>query len=145
MVTSARLEVPTVRLLVCEIAWTEAASAIAAKERAKEITRNDADYLLKRIENDFTGEVRPYVILDIGMSIVRDAAAYTRTHRLKSQDAMHLAAAVAAMYSAPPGIEFLMATADARLSGAARTENIPVLELEPWTPGWRPAHHVPAE
>lgn len=136
---------PTARIIVCHLAYPETASAIAGKERGGHLSRPAATRLLNRLSDDFTGPVRPYVVLAAGPTIINDAAGYTRSHRLRGYDAVHFAMALAARASAPPGTGFHFVTSDEQLVRAGRIEGFQVLELPTWQPAPRPsAKAVPA-
>lgn len=134
LVRSARLETPTVRIVVLGLALPEAAAAIASKERSGHLTHAQADRALARLFEDFEGEVRPFVVMDPGSLIMGDAGRIAREHALKGYDSVQLAGAIAAHHSTPAGVRFTLFTADEDLARAARTENLDVVDLQPWEP-----------
>lgn len=134
MLRSARAERPTARVLVCTLALPETASAIVSKEAGRHITRSVATRLLDRLKQDFTGEHRPHIVIEVNEWITSDAANHTRAYKLRGYDAVQLATALAARASTPPDTEFYFVTADGALANAARAENFDVKELPVWQP-----------
>ena len=128
VIKSATMENPTVLAVVCDIARVEVASAIARKEFEGSVAPGLAERLRAQLEQHFTKDPKPYLIVHAS-SVLADAATYARTYRLKSMDAIQLAAALAAKYLAPFGAEFEFYCADGKLCAAARAENFNVIQL----------------
>lgn len=124
MVSSATLETPVARIIVCDIALAEVESALARKEADRTIQRAEAERLRERVRHDFLhADPKPYQIIHAS-SLIGDSGQWSRQYGLKSLDAIQLAAALAAKYSTPPGIRFIFVCADGRLCEAAGAENI---------------------
>ena len=129
MVGQAVLARPTIRIVVCDIALSEAESAVARKERDREITTAQAERYLELIRTDFLlREPRPYQIVSAS-SVVQDAGGLSRLYGLKSMDAIQLAAALAVRSALPPGSDFVFVCADGKLCNAAAAENFPLHTL----------------
>lgn len=61
--------------------------------------------------------------------VSQDVPSIIRRYRLKPGDAVHVAAALAARYSSPAGVQFVFVTSDANQGNAARAEG-----FEVWDP-----------
>ncbi|HUF69816.1 MAG TPA: type II toxin-antitoxin system VapC family toxin [Longimicrobiales bacterium] len=130
IIAAARAEPPATRVLVSVVAFPEVASAVSRRARPPQsIDATTADRLLARLDADFFGPVRPYVLVNTNEWIARDAASHTRTHKLRGYDAVHLATALACRHSAPLGTDFVFVSADDDLIDAASAEGFVVEEI----------------
>lgn len=125
----ARAAEPTARVIVSILAYTEAASAVSRREAAGELSRRQANQLMRHLTQDFEGDRRPYEIIDVTGGIAHHAPVLARTHRLRAYDAIQLATALAARAATPEGIEFVFATTDNALYEAAQAEGFVMLDL----------------
>lgn len=116
------------RAWVSSLALPETISALARAEAAARIHTLDAHRLMQRVEQDFTGAVLPYQILDPTRAVVSRAAALARRHRLRGFDAVHLATALELRDAARERIAVQLAATDTRLVTAAQAEALPLLE-----------------
>jgi len=120
---------PTARVIVSILAHTEVASVVSRREAAGELSRKQATLLMRRLKQDFLGDRRPYEIIGVTDGIASHAPVLTRTHRLRTNDAVQLATGLAARTATPDGIKFVFATTDDALYEAARAEGFVMLDL----------------
>lgn len=121
-----RAEPPTARVLASRIAYPEAMSAVSRREHSGRLTEGEADEITRRLLADFTGPVRPYIIIDPAPRLLHYAAELTRQYRLRTMDAVHLATALVTRYSLPDGAELLFGSADQKLNAAAQSESLEI-------------------
>jgi predicted nucleic acid-binding protein len=115
-----RLEV----LLVSCLARVEVPAAIWRKQRAGELTVEQADVLTAAFDLDYLGsddEPPRFLVVGILPELLDDAALLTRAHRLRAYDAVQLASARAARAVDPSCDGF--ACADRSLRAAAVAEH----------------------
>jgi uncharacterized protein len=112
------------RVFVSRLAYPEAASAIARRQRDGSIPAVDAQRLYRFLDADFTGPERPYEVIEPAPVVVNEAAALVRGHVLRGFDAVHLASALLLNQAAPGAVTFM--AADRRLLAAARAEGLSV-------------------
>ena len=107
------------RAVILDIALVEARSAIRRREREGDISRSEADRILRRIDDDAASffEVAPS-----GAAVLEEAARLLDRHPLRAYDAMQLAGCRIASRRAPGPWKF--ACADARLCAAAEREGL---------------------
>lgn len=115
----ARANPAAARIITSRIAYPEAMSPVARKERDGTLTKLDADALFHRIKFDFVGPKPPYLVIDPTPPILSHAADLVRTSRLRGYDAVHLATALASRSVLPDGVTTLFGCRDKALSGAA--------------------------
>lgn len=102
-------------VIVAEITRVEVAAALAARQRAGNLTQSERDLLVTLLLHHFDTEYR---IVAIGPALTGHAVALTQLHRLRGYDAVQLAAALATA-AAIPGLMFLAADDDLLAAAAA--------------------------
>ena len=114
------------RAVILDIAPVEARSAIRRREREGDISRSEADRILRRIDDDAASffEVTPSGAASSSnrAAVLEEAARLLDRHPLRAYDAMQLAGCRIASRRAPGPWKF--ACADARLCAAAEREGL---------------------
>ena len=129
---SARAVPPTARALVSELCSLEITSAIIRKQSDGEITRSVAERLIERVRSDFSLDppptAAPYQTISLSPGIREHGLALMTVYRLRTNDAIQLATALAARASSPMGVGFTFVGADDALGAAARAEGMEVYD-----------------
>jgi predicted nucleic acid-binding protein len=119
---------PSARVFVSRLAYPEAASAIARRERDGSLTATEAQRLYRELDADFTGPDRPYELIEASPAVVNQASALVRRFRLRGFDAVHLSCALLLSGAVQGRLTFVCA--DRALLEAAKNEaSISVLDL----------------
>jgi predicted nucleic acid-binding protein len=105
-------------LVVAEITRVEVAAALAARQRTGAITQTERDLLMALLLHHFDTEYR---ILAIAPVLTASAVELTQRHRLRSYDAVQLAAELVGAAVLP---DLVFVTADDDLITAARLEGL---------------------
>ncbi len=136
MLREVRAAPSGLQVATSSIAFAEAASAVARRRFARELTEGEADEIWNRLLRDFDGPELPYHLVEPRLDVVGGAADLARRHRLRALDAIHLATGIAARRRAPSGVRFHFASSDRRLSAAALQESFQVFDpRSPVPPG----------
>jgi predicted nucleic acid-binding protein len=131
-----RAEPPRAQVVTSRLAFVEVASAVSRRERAGELTAQEANEIWVRLRNDFGATLLPYVVLEPRPGVAARAAALTRVHHLRALDALHLATGIGLRRRAPRGVSLHFASSDRRLNAAAAQENFEVFDPQsPVPPG----------
>lgn len=107
------------RAVILDIAPIEARSAIRRREREGDISRSEADRILRRIDDDAASF---FEVLPSSAAVIQEAARLLDRHPLRAYDAMQLAGCRIASRGAPGPWKF--ACADNRLCAAAEREGL---------------------
>ncbi len=127
---------PRTHVVTSSLAFVEVASAVSRRERAGEITAEEANAIRERLRNDFEAALIPYTVVKPRRVVVNRAAALTRDHHLRALDAIHLATGIGFRRETPPEAAFHFASADRRLNAAAVSEAFVVFDpRSPVPPG----------
>ena len=109
-------------LIVLDLALLESRSAIRRREREGDISRLDAERVLRRIEDDTSSS---FLVQPSGSSVNEEAARLLDSHLLRTNDALQLGGCLVVRHGVPPPLLFVCA--DARLCEAASLEGLDVL------------------
>jgi hypothetical protein len=105
-------------LAIVRIALAETVAAVTRKERGGFITTQAAAIALNDFNIDFASQ---FVILEVTVGLVAQAAVFARKHGLRGYDAVQLAAALE-IHSRIPSVTLL--SADTDLNSAAIAEGL---------------------
>lgn len=136
---------PRMQVATSSIAFAEAASAVARRRFARQLTEDEADEIWNRLLMDFAGPELPYHLVEPRLDVVGRAAELARRHRLRALDAIHLATGIAARRRAPSGASFHFASSDRRLTAAAVSEAFDVFDPRSPVPPGTGSPVAPAE
>jgi predicted nucleic acid-binding protein len=136
---------PRALVVTSTLAHAEVASAVSRRERAGEITKEEANGIWERLRVDFEAALLPYMMVKPRQAVVSHAAALTRAHRLRALDALHLATGIDLRREAPPGTSFHFASADRRLSVAALSESFDLFDPRSPVPAGTGSPVAPSE
>jgi predicted nucleic acid-binding protein len=127
---SARAVPPTARALVSDLCSLEITSAILRKQSAGELTNSVAERLIARVESDFSpnppATATPYQLISLAPGILQHGLELMTVYRLRTNDAIQLATALAARASTPLDVAFTFVGADDALGAAAAAEGMEV-------------------
>ena len=115
--TCARVWNEATRSISVRLLYPEARAALARAERMGRITKSQHAAAVAELETIVT-EIDH---VEISAELARNAGDLTHTHQLRGYDAVHLAAAMAALDA-----ELVLVTGDNDLAGAARSLGLPV-------------------
>ncbi len=115
--TCARVWNEATRSISVRLLYPEARAALARAERMGRITKSQHAAAVAELETIVT-EIDQ---VEISAELARNAGDLTHTHQLRGYDAVHLAAAMAALDA-----ELVLVTGDNDLAGAARSLGLPV-------------------
>ena len=109
-------------VVVSDLARVEVTSALWRKAELGEVTETDVARLVRKFDADWTSR---YTTMRVSERLLVRAAGLTATQRLRSLDAIQLAAALAARDAEPECRS--MVVLDERLRRAAATERFDIL------------------
>jgi predicted nucleic acid-binding protein len=115
--TCVRMWNEATRSVSIRLLYPEARAALARAARMGRITKREHEIAIAELETIIT-EIDH---VEITAQLARDAGDLAQAHQLRGYDAVHLAAAMAALDS-----ELVLVTADHDLSSAARAQGLPV-------------------
>jgi predicted nucleic acid-binding protein len=104
-------------LLTCRVAYAEARSALARRQRTGDLTDDDYRRIVSQLDVDW----EELLVIDFDEHLAGDLA---ERHAIRGFDAIHLAAALALARDTRTDIDFRFSTFDARLQTAATSEGI---------------------
>ena len=107
-------------LIVVRITLAETVAAVTRRERGGSLTPQDAATALADFQLDFA---RQYIIVEVSVGLVAQAAMLARRHALRGYDAVQLAAALE-IHANDPSLTLL--SADLELNTAAIAEGLTV-------------------
>ena len=116
-VTCARMWNEATRSISVRLLYPEARAALARAERMERITKRQHEAAVTELETIIT-EIDH---VEITAQLVRNAGDLSQAHHLRGYDAVHLAAAIAALDA-----ELVLVTGDDALAGAARAQGLAV-------------------
>ena len=111
------------RLYVARITGVEVVSALTRRERAGLLSGSSAAKALARFEREFTNR---YMAVEVSPKLVAAAMRLTRTHALRSYDAVQLAAALEVHHARTEASALTLVSADHALNSAAVAEGLVV-------------------
>ena len=109
------------QLIILDLALLESRSAVRRREREGDISRLDAERVLRRIEDDGSSS---FLVQPSGSSVNEEAARLLDSHLLRTNDALQLGGCLVVRHGVPPPLVFVCA--DARLCEAAGLEGLDV-------------------
>lgn len=109
------------RLATSAITFVEVHSALARRRHVHDISR--AEYL--RASRSFEDDWERLLRLDVGDTVIREAARLGAAHVLRAYDALHLGSAV--VLRSQLASDVLLASWDNELDAAAARERFPIL------------------
>jgi predicted nucleic acid-binding protein len=115
--TCARVWNEAARSISVRLLYPEARAALARAERVGRITKSQHAAAVAELET----LVREIDHVEITAQLARNAGDLAQAHQLRGYDAVHLAAAMAALDA-----ELVLVTGDHDLAGAARSLGLPV-------------------
>ncbi|HEX8358542.1 MAG TPA: type II toxin-antitoxin system VapC family toxin [Longimicrobium sp.] len=136
---------PRAHVATSSLAFVEVASAVSRRDRAGEISHEEANGIRDRLRNDFESALVPYSLVKPRQVVLGRAAALTRAHRLRALDALHLATGIGFRSETPAEASFHFASADRRLSIAALSESFDVFDPQSPVPPGTGSPVAPAE
>lgn len=108
--------------VVSALARVEVVAALSRKERAQELSADDAGVLIAAFEADWHDEHSPFVPVLAGERVLEEAAALSRRHGLRAYDAVQLGSAISARAAGVDVDDFLCF--DVELVAAAAREGL---------------------
>lgn len=128
LIAAAVADPPLCRLIVTDLTFLEATSAILQKREEKKISQAVCNSALREVEKLLLGIDRPYIVVEAS-GVAGDVPAIIRRYQLRPGDAVHIAAALASRHFAPAATEFVFVSCDEKQAAAAREEGFSV-----WNP-----------
>ncbi len=113
----ARMWNEAARSVSVRLLYPEARAALARAERLGRITKRQHEVAVAELETIITELDH----IEITTQLARNAGDLAQAHQLRGYDAVHLAAAIAALDS-----DLVLVTADNDLAAAARAQGLPV-------------------
>ena len=110
------------QLVVLDLAFLEARSAIRRREREGDISGPDANRVLKQLDEDRSSL---YLVQPISSAVIEEAAWLLDSHPLRAYDALQLAGCLTVRQNVPAPLTFVCA--DIRLAQAAGLQGLAVL------------------
>ena len=111
-----------VQMIILVITLIESRSAVRRRQREGNISRVDADRILKQMEEEASAS---YHIQSLTDAVMEEAARLIDRHPLRAYDALQLAGCLIARQNVPGTLTFVCA--DTRLCEAARSEGLTTL------------------
>ena len=115
--TCVRMWNEAARSVSVRLLYPEARAALARAERMGRITKRQHEVAVAELETIIT-EIDH---VEVTAQLARNAGDLAQVHQLRGYDAVHLAAAMAALDA-----ELVLVTGDNYLAGAARAQGLPV-------------------
>ncbi|HET6228543.1 MAG TPA: type II toxin-antitoxin system VapC family toxin [Longimicrobiaceae bacterium] len=127
LLRAATAPTPSARVLVCDLVYPEALSALSQRLAEKKLTRLAHRSAADGVRQALHGATTPFLIIPAS-GVMEQAGELVRIYGLRGADAVHLAAALAGREGAPDGVAFRFVTSDHRQADAARGEGFAVYD-----------------
>lgn len=127
LIEAAGTEPPLCRLILTDLTFLEALSAILQRRDTRQITNRVCAAALDDVE-ELLELPQPYLVVQVS-EVVREVPAIIRRHGLRPGDAVHIAGALRSRRSSAAALKMVFVTCDAKQERAATAEGLDV-----WNP-----------